>query len=72
MNMDWYLNAEELITVAHKRLCHQASIETRGVVAEICSQVIDACPEFEGLLVPLCDYRGGVCTEFNPCGRAKR
>lgn len=71
VNMDWYMNAEELITIAHKRLCNQASLETRQVVAEICSQVLDQCPEFEGLLVPECVFRNGLCTEFKPCGRAK-
>lgn len=71
VNMDWYMNAEELINVSHKRLCTQASFETRAVVAEICELVLDACPEFEGLLVPMCMYRNGKCTEFKPCGRAK-
>ena len=69
VNMDWFVNAEELITVAHKRLCNQASAETRAVVAEICRQVLAVCPEFDGLLVPLCVYRNGICTEFKPCGR---
>lgn len=71
VNMDWYMNAEELITIAHKRLCAQTSIETRAVVAEICGQVIDACPEFEGLLVPMCEYTH-ECYEFKPCGRKKK
>lgn len=69
VDMMWYMNAEELMTIAHKRLCNQASKETREVVAEMCRQVIEVCPEFDGLLVPLCEYRGGVCTEFKPCGR---
>lgn len=69
VDMMWYMNAEELMTIAHKRLCNQASKETREVVAEMCKQVIEVCPEFDGLLVPLCEYRGGVCTEFKPCGR---
>ncbi len=71
VGMDWYMNAEELINIAHKRLCMQASIETRDVVAEICRLVTDACPEFEGLLVPMCEYRGGKCTEFKPCGKER-
>lgn len=47
----------------------QASPETRAVVAEICRQVEEVNPEFKGLLVPNCVYRGGKCTEFFPCGR---
>lgn len=29
---------------------------------------IELNPEFKDLLVPLCYYRNGVCTEFYPCG----
>lgn len=69
--MCWYMNAEELITIARKRLCNQASPETRAIVWEICSKVIEVNPEFEELLVPLCVYRGGKCDEFFPCGGYK-
>lgn len=62
------INAQELLFLARKRLCRQASVETRQVVEEICKQVIQTNPEFKNLLVPLCVYRGGLCTEFNPCG----
>ena len=68
VTMCWYMNAEELITIAHKRLCRQASKETREVVQEICDKVIEVNPEFKDLLVPNCVYRGGVCDEFNCCG----
>ena len=71
VTMNWFLNAEELITVAHKRLCMQASPETREIIKEICRQVEELCPEFNGLLVPMCYYRNGMCTEFNPCGYNK-
>lgn len=69
VDMAWYMNAEELITIAHKRLCNQASKETREIVKEICKQVLETNTEFEGLLVPKCVYRGGTCTEFYPCHR---
>lgn len=65
------INAQELMFLAHKRLCNQASPETRQVTQEICKKVIEVCPEFKDLLVPLCYYRGGLCTEFNPCGYNK-
>lgn len=69
VDMCWYMNAEELVTIAHKRLCLQASEETREVIKEICKKVLETNPEFEGLLVPKCVYRGGVCTEFYPCNK---
>lgn len=65
------VNAQELVFMAHKRLCHQASKETREVMEEIVRQVIKLNPEFESVLVPLCYYRGGLCTEFNCCGYNK-
>ena len=72
VTMCWYMNAEELITIAHKRLCTQASPETREVIQAMCDEVVKVNPEFKGLLVPLCSYRGGICTEFNPCGLYKK
>lgn len=71
VTMCWYMNAEELITIAHKRLCSQASAETRELVRMICDEVIKVNPEFKELLVPLCAYRGGICEEFNCCGLNK-
>lgn len=68
VTMCWYMNAEELITIAHKRLCMQASKETREIVQMICDEVIKVNPEFKELLVPNCQYRGGICEEFNCCG----
>jgi thymidylate synthase ThyX len=69
VTMIWDMNAEELLNVANKRLCAQASAETQAVVWQICQQVICACPEFEPFLVPMCEYHGGVCHEMYPCGR---
>ena len=68
VNMIWTMNAEELITIANKRLCKQASEETRRVVAEICRLVTEKLPEFKSELVPMCVRQGGVCHEMFPCG----
>ena len=66
------VNAQELMFIARKRLCYQASPETRQVMEEICRKVIEVNPEFEGFLEPLCSYRNGKCTEFYPCGYNKK
>ena len=66
--MIWDMNAEELMTIANKRLCAQASPETREIVQKMCDLVQDRMPEFRGLLVPMCKYNGGVCHEMKPCG----
>lgn len=65
------INAQELVFMAHKRLCNQASPETRAVMQKIVKEVIKVNPEFKDFLVPLCEYRNGLCTEFYPCGRSK-
>lgn len=65
------VNAQELVQMAHKRLCGQASKETRHVMQMIVDAVVKECPEFKDVLVPLCEYRNGLCTEFHPCGYNK-
>ena len=72
VDMIFDVNGEELMVIANKRLCRMASLETRAVVAEMCGLVIEQCPEFEGVLVPMCEYTGG-CKEMNGgCGRWAR
>ncbi len=71
VTMMWYMNAEELINIAHKRLCGKASKETREIFAYICKSVLRENPEFEDVLVPNCVYRGGKCDEFESCGLRK-
>ena len=66
------VNAQELIFMAHKRLCAQASKETRKVMKMICDEVIKVAPYMKDVLVPLCEYRNGVCEEMFPCGKYKK
>lgn len=68
VNMIWYMNAEELMTVAGKRLCVLADKDTRAVVRMICRVVVERCPEFRGLLAPPCETTG-TCAEMFPCGK---
>ena len=63
------VNAQELVFMSHKRLCRQADPFTRAVMKEIVRQVVEICPEFKEVLVPLCEYRNKYCSEFYPCGR---
>lgn len=65
------INAQELVFMCHKRLCRQASKETREVVEKIVQEILKVNPEFKTVLEPLCYYRGGRCTEFNCCGLNK-
>lgn len=65
------INAQELIFMARRRLCNLASPETREVMQEIVRQVVEACPEFEGVLIKNCEYMG-KCPEMRSCGKVKR
>lgn len=65
VDMIWYMNAEELMTIAEKRLCNLAADETREVVYLMCELVEDQCPEFDDLFGPPCQEGG--CKEMHPC-----
>lgn len=67
VDMMWSVNGEELITIANKRLCKQASKETRDLIQLICNEILQVCPEFSDELVPMCVRNGGVCYEMFPC-----
>ena len=67
-----YLNADAFATIAHKRLCSMASMETREVVKEMVRLANETNPEFKSVLIPNCEYMGGKCTEFNCCGYNKK
>ena len=63
-----YVNAQELMSMARRRLCNQASAETREIMIMIVKEVLETNPEFKGLLVPMCRYQGR-CPEIMPCGK---
>lgn len=67
VRMIFFANAEELMTIAQKRLCKQASEETRKAVQMMCDLVLEKMPEFDGLFAPPC-VRYGKCDEMFPCG----
>lgn len=71
VDMVWYMNAEELMAVAQKRLCMLADTRTRTVVQMICALAVDKCPELHGLLGAPCKITG-CCNEMYPCERGKR
>ena len=67
VTMIYDVNAEELLTIMNKRLCNQASKETRELSRMMRDAVLEKCQEFDGLLVPACVENCGVCKEMYPC-----
>lgn len=64
-----YVNAQEIVNMAHMRLCNQADTTTREIMKEVVRLAVKSNPEFKSVLVPKCTYRNGKCTEFSPCNR---
>ena len=61
-------NAQALINMARKRLCHKASPETRQVMEKIRVAVMECDPDLASVMVPECYYRGFICHERKMCG----
>ena len=60
-------NAQSLIDTWRKRLCRQASPETRQYAEDFKAALHEIEPEISDALVPNCVYRGG-CPEMQNCG----
>ena len=60
-------NAQALITISRKRLCHQSASETQVVWKAVREAVRAVEPELADCMVPECLYRGR-CTEMRCCG----
>lgn len=67
VTMELEANAQALINLGRKRLCMQASPETREVMQEIKRVVEEKEPIVGKAIVRECVYRG-FCPEMNCCG----
>ena len=67
VNHEAEANAQALINISRRRLCAQASPETREAWKEVKAAVADADPILASVMVPECIYRG-FCPEFHSCG----
>lgn len=66
VKFDGYANAQNLIDSFRKRLCYQASPETRALAEDFKLALHETQPEIADVLVPNCVYRCG-CPEFDTC-----
>jgi len=60
-------NAQSLINISRKRLCHNASPETQEAWQKVLIEVELKEPELFQACVPECVYRG-FCPDMNTCG----
>ena len=66
VTFDGYANMQSLIDAMRKRLCYQASPETRELAEDFKKALHETCPEMADVLVPNCIYRCG-CPEMTAC-----
>ncbi len=71
VNHGMLVNAQALIQMARKRLCHKADERTREVMREVRKAVGLVDPELIPFMVPECVYRNGLCPELKPCGKTQ-
>ena len=60
-------NASEMMFISRRRLCAQASPETRAAWKMVIDALAEKEPELASCCVPECVYRG-FCPEFKSCG----
>lgn len=63
------VNAQALINISRKRLCHQAAPETRQAWKVVLNTLAEHEPELRSVCVKECVYRG-FCPEMKSCGYA--
>ena len=69
-DQDFVVNAQTLINISRKRLCHCASKETREAWIAVKEAIKEFDPIMASFMVPNCIYRGR-CPEMNTCGYYK-
>lgn len=69
-DQDFVVNAQTLINISRKRLCHCASKETREAWVAVKAAIKEFDPIMASFMVPNCIYRGR-CPEMNTCGYYK-
>ena len=70
VEMEIEANAQALINMSRKRLCNQASPETREVMEAMKKEVSKRDKFIAEVMVKECVYRG-FCPEMKPCGYAE-
>lgn len=67
---EFMATTQAMINISRKRLCNQASKETREAWQEVLNSIKDIETELYSVCVPDCVYRGW-CYEFKSCGYHK-
>lgn len=71
VTMELEANAQALINMSRKRLCNQASKETREVMEAMKKTVAEKDEFMARVMVKDCIYKNGLCSEMKSCGYNK-
>lgn len=66
------LTARAIKEISHYRLCMKAEETTRLFMGEFQRVLSEIEPELAGQMMPMCQYRNGICTELNSCKNQKK
>jgi hypothetical protein len=61
------LTARAIKEISHYRMCAKAEKPTREFMNLFQRKLSEIEPHLAVQMMPLCQYRGGICTEFNSC-----
>lgn len=67
VNFVMKLTARAIKEISHYRMCAKAELPTRIFMQLFQTELEKIEPELAKQMMPLCQYRGGICTEFNSC-----
>lgn len=62
------LTARAIKEISHYRMCGKAEAPTRKFMQLFKEQLCAVEPELAKEMMPMCQFRNGLCTEFNCCG----
>lgn len=68
LRMVYKLTAREIKEMSHYRMCSRAESPTRRFmeIFKDCMTLVDK--EMASQMMPMCEYRNGLCSELKPCG----
>lgn len=58
--------------VSHYRMCSKAEAPTREFMKLFKEKLAEVEPDLAAQMMPMCEFRNGLCTEFGSCGRYKQ
>lgn len=72
VNFVMKLTARAIKEISHYRMCQKQEEPTRAFMCQFRDTLWQIEPDLAKEMMPMCHYRGGICTEFNSCQKKKK